>query len=164
MHLFCDLYSVVDTLDNNSVISNTLMLPLTNVSGLKDGGLYALIVINNAGFEVVVRRLYFLPRILQQPEDIIAEVNQSVSTNVVIDGTPYPTIEWQKLIEGEFIAIPGENRTVLQFTSIDYTQAGVYKCLLSVVINKTEYVVESREFVISGKFYYILYMHIIIVC
>ena len=126
-------------------------MPLTNISGSENGGRYILVAINDAGFEIVIRNLYFLPEFLEEPQDVLTDVNQSVSLNVVIDGSPMPTIRWQRLVEGYFNDIPDENQTTLQFNPVGFSDAGVYRSVIFNTINGTVIEVISREAFISGK-------------
>ena len=127
------------------------MLQLTNISGSENGGSYFVAVINDAGFEVIVRNIYMIPQFLQEPQDISTMVNESVSLSVTIDGAPFPSIQWQKrLVNGSFEDIPGENQTTLQFNPVDFSDAGVYRSVISSTVNNTIYTYNSRNATVSG--------------
>ncbi len=126
-------------------------MTLNNISGSQNGGRYFIAIINDAGFEVIVRNLYVLPQIIQEPQDILTMVNQSVQFSITVDGAPFPSIQWQRLVNGTFEDLPGENQTTLQFSPVGYDDAGIYRCVISNTINGTEYEVISREAFVSGK-------------
>ena len=126
-------------------------MPLTNISGSEDGGRYILVAINNAGFEIVIRNLYFLPEFLEEPQDVLTDVNETVLLSVAIDGSPLPSIQWQRLVNGSFEDIPGENQTMLQFNPVGYSDAGVYRSVISSTFNDTVYTETSRAATISGS-------------
>ncbi len=148
-------YSFVD-ISNDLIISTNPNLPLTNIIGSQNGGRYILAVVNDAGFDLIIRNLYFLPVFLEEPQDVLTGVNQTVSFLVAVDGSPMPGIQWQRLFEGNFLDIPGENETRLEFNSVSYSDAGVYRSVISNVINGTEFDVISREALLSGIYTFIL--------
>ena len=133
-----------------SIISTDPTLQLTNISGSENGGSYFVAVINDAGFEVIARNIYMIPQFLQEPQDISTMVNESVSLSVTIDGAPFPSIQWQRLVNGSFEDIPGENQTTLQFNPVGFSDAGVYRSVISSTVNDTVIEVISREAFISG--------------
>ncbi len=145
-------YSFLDT-SNDLIISTDPILPLTNISGSQNGGRYILVVLNEAGIDVIIRNLYFLPEFLEEPQDVLTNVNQTVSFNVAVDGSPFPSFQWQRLVNGSFEDLPGENQTTLQFSPVGYGDAGVYRCVISNTINGTEYEVISREAFVLGKLF-----------
>ena len=94
--------------------------------------------------------MFFKPEIFGQPLDILTMANESVSLSVAIDGAPFPSIQWQRLVNGSFEDIPGENQTTLQFNPVGFSDAGVYRSVISNTINGTVNEVISREAFISG--------------
>lgn len=145
-------YSLKDVSDY-SIVSTVAMLPLTNINGSHNGGRYFTTVLNDAGVEVIIRDLYFLPQFLEEPEDVLTAVNESVALSVVVDGSPFPSIQWQRLVDGVFQNQSDENSSVLQFPSIKHADAGVYRCVILSTINGTDYSDESREVTVSGWLY-----------
>ena len=135
---------------NYSVISTDPILPLTNVTASEDGGRYIGIVRNDAGVEVIVRNVFLLPQFTEEPQDVITDVNETVLLSVAIDGAPLPSIQWQRLVNGSFEDIPGENQTTLQFNPVGYSDAGVYRSVISSTINDTVYSETSRAATLSG--------------
>ncbi len=130
------------------------MFTLVNVNGSNDGGRYIFVALNDAGFEVVIRNLYFLPQFLEEPQDIVTRVNETVTLSVVVDGYPFPSIQWQRLVDGEFENVTGETTSTLQFDPISFIDAGVYRCVLYSTVNNTDYVIASRRIILSGKLYH----------
>lgn len=137
--------------NNATLLSTDPSIALTNITGTDNGGRYLLIVSNDAGFEVVVRNIYVHPQILSQPEDVLTEFNSNASLSVLVDGSPYPSIQWQKLSEsGAYEDIPGENETSLRFQSVAFNNQGVYRCIASITANNQTYTDTSREAAIVG--------------
>ena len=132
------------------IVSNDSILTLVNANGSNDGGRYIFVALNDAGFEVVIRNLYFLPQFLEEPQDIVTRVNETVTLSVVVDGYPLPNIQWQRLVDGEFVDLIGENETILLFPSIQFSDAGVYRCIISNIINGTAEEKVSKEAILSG--------------
>ena len=107
---------------------------------------------NDAGYEILTRSVYFLPRFLEHPKDILTDVNEGIALTVEVEGSPYPDIQWQKQVDGMFENLTNENETSLQFESVDYSDAGVYRSVISLFANGTFYSVTSEEAIISGNF------------
>ena len=150
---YCLFAAIVN---NTSVISTEPTLSLTNISSLINGGTYYSIVVNDAGYEITPRSIYFLPRFLRQPEDVFADVNDSVAFTVEVDGSPFPNIQWQRLVDDNFENLPGKNQTILLFESVDFSDAGIYRSVISITINSTEYTVNSTEVALAGIFIIII--------
>ena len=112
---------------------------------------------NEAGTEITVRNLYFLPQFLEEPEGVLTMVNESVALSVVVDGSPFPYIQWQRLNNGMFIDQSDENQSTLQFPSIGYSDAGVYRCMISSTVNGSIERVTSRKAIVSGVTFLINY-------
>lgn len=152
----CDpdsLHSILTVISyqNATILSTEPTLSLTNVTGVSNGGRYFLAAINDAGFEIVVMNLYVLPAFLSQPKDIFTEFGSNVSLSVFIDGSPYPNIQWQKLMEnGVFENVPGENAAIILFHPISYQDAGVYRCVISLAFDGQTYNGTSREAIVAG--------------
>lgn len=134
-----------------NVVSTSPILHLTNIT---DGGLYIVVVINYAGYEVFTWSVYLYPVILKEPEDLLTMITDSVSLSVEVDGSPSPMVQWQKLnSNGIYEDLPGENMTTLYFMSIGYSDAGLYRCLVTSIVNGTGLTTMSREAIISGILY-----------
>ena len=127
------------------------MFTLVNVNGSNDGGRYIFVALNDAGFEVVIINLYFLPQFLEEQQDIVTRVNKTVTLSVVVDGYPFPNIQWQRLVDGEFENVTGETKSTLQFDPITFSDAAVYRCVIYSTVNNTDYVIASRSILLSGK-------------
>ena len=135
---------------NYSIVSTDPTLSLTNISSSENGGRYFGLVINEAGIEVIVRNVYFLPQFLDEPDDVLTDINATVSLFVAVDGSPIPSIQWQRLVNESFEDLPGENQTTLQFSPVSYGDAGVYRCVISNTVNGTVYTEISRAATVSG--------------
>ena len=134
------------------VTVNSAVLYLTNVSVLDNGKEYIATIENNAGTETVTKSVFFLPRINEQPvENVITDANQPVVLSISFSGFPFPSAQWQKSDMGNFENLPGQNQTTLEFSSIDYSDAGVYRCVISTTINGTDYTIESQETIITSE-------------
>ena len=118
---------------------------LSNVSVSENGGRYTCTVRNLAGIETVTRTVNFLPQFIEEPSDVVADVNERVILSVVAEGFPYPNFQWQKLVNGNFVNLNGENQSKLEFSSIDNSDSGTYQCVISSTINETVYRKTSRR-------------------
>ena len=127
------------------------LLALENINSTYNGGVYYAVILNRAGVEVISRTIFFLPRFIEQPQDIETDINQNIGLSVSIDGFPFPDIQWQRLNNGEFMDLDGENTTTLEFGSIKYSDAGIYRCVISSIVNNTEQKVFSRNATVSGE-------------
>ena len=127
---------------------------LSNVSVSENGGRYTCTVRNLAGIETVTRTVNFLPQFIEEPSDVVADVNESVILSVVAEGFPYPNFQWQRLTNGEFMNLDEENTTTLEFEPIKYSDAGIYRCVISSIVNNTEQKIFSRNATVSGMFKY----------
>ncbi len=134
------------------VTVNSAVLSLTNVSVLDNGKEYIATIENNAGTETITKRVFFLPRINEQPvENVVTDANQLVILSISFSGFPFPNVQWQKSDLGNFENLPEQNQTTLEFSSIDYSDAGVYRCVISSTINGTYHIIESQETTITSK-------------
>ena len=137
-------------MSNHRIFSNESNISFTDINGEQNGGRYFLVVLNDAGFEVISRNLYILPVFLKQPEDIVLQGNESVTLTVEVDGAPFPDIQWQMLTNGNFTDLIGENQSVL---SLDYTDTGVYRCVISSEIKGRTYKEISDQSAVTGNFH-----------
>ncbi len=144
------MYSHISGFSNHSIISMSPDLRFENFTGEENGGRYFSVIMNDAGFEVIVRNVYMLPLFVKEPEDIITEVNETVVLSVAVDGSPFPSIQWQKLENGLFTDLNGQNQPLLMIESVNYTDAGVYRCVLTSTINSTVHTTISKETTVSG--------------
>ena len=124
---------------------------LTNISASENGKEYTAIIQNAAGTETITRNIFFFPLFIEQPSNVDTDVNEPVVLTAVVSGFPYPNIQWQKQVEGTFKDLPGENQTILNFASIDYINAGVYRIVVTSTINETVHEIISDEVTITSK-------------
>ena len=137
-----------------TVVSEGSVLNLNNVS-INEAGVYTCFVSNDAGIELLPATVYLQPEITKEPEDITASLNQSVSFNCTAEGFPSFSIAWQRLMNDEFVMLNEENRTVLEINSIQYDNAGVYRCLAYSIINGTIYSATANATLTGNPFSFI---------
>ena len=106
-------------------------LSLSSINATQNGGEYLCIVVNEAGADVNSTLLYVRPAITVQPQTIQTLANVSVFISCLADSFPPPFYMWEKLNTntGNYDTVPGSNNSVLAFTSIDYENNGVYRCI-----------------------------------
>ena len=144
------LQDVINTLSNIAIETGPTF-SITSVNASQNGGEYLCIVVNEAGADVNSTLLYVRPAITVQPQTIQTLANVSVFISCLADSFPRPFYMWEKLNTntGNYDRVPGSNSIVLAFTSIDYEDNGVYRC-----IARTNGIVEnatSDNAVINGK-------------
>ena len=149
-HVKIIIYFLVSGFSNYSIISTNPDLHFENFTGKENGGRYFSVVMNDAGFEVIVRNVYILPLFVKEPDDIITKVNETIVLSVAVDGSPFPSIQWQKLENGLFKDLYGQNQPLFVIESVNYTDAGVYRCVLTSTINSTVRTTISKETTVSG--------------
>ena len=135
------------------IMSTGGTLSLSSINATQDGGGYLCVVVNEAGADANSTLLYVRPAITIQPQTIQTLANVSVSISCLADSFPPPFYMWEKLntSTGNYETVPGSNNSVLEFTSIDYEDNGVYRCIAGadgIVENAT-----SDNAVINGKSY-----------
>ena len=126
-------------------------LSISSINATQDGGGYICVVVNEAGADANSTLLYVRPAITVQPQTIQTLANVSVSISCLADSFPAPFYMWEKLnLNTEnYETVPGSNNSVLAFTSIDYEDNGVYRCIAradGIVENAT-----SANSIINGK-------------
>ena len=116
-----------------SPIATDGTLSLSSINATQDGGGYLCVVFNEAGADVKSTVVYVRPAITVQPQTIQTSANESVSISCLADSFPAPFYMWEKLNTntGNYETVPGSNNSVLAFTSIDYEDNGVYRCIAS---------------------------------
>ena len=128
-------------------------LSISTINATQDGGGYLCVVVNEAGADINSTVLYVRPAITLQPQTVQTLANVSVSISCLADSFPPPFYMWEKFNTntGSYETVPGSNNSVLAFTSIDYEDNGVYRC-----IARTDGIIEnatSDNAVINGKSY-----------
>ena len=145
--------NVSAVLNELSPITTGDTLSRSSINATQDGGGYICVVVNEAGADANSTLLYVRPAITIQPQTIQTLANVSVSISCLADSFPAPFYMWEKLntSTGNYETVPGSNNSVLAFTSIDYEDNGVYRCIAradGIVENAT-----SDNAVINGKSY-----------
>ena len=129
----------------------TPVLNLINITAPENGGEYICIAVNEAGAGLSTSTLYVIPEFLQEPQDIKTEDGVVESFTCVAESFPFPVYQWERLVNGEFEVVSDENRTVLLFSHVGYSDAGVYRCVVTNTINNTLNTIESQNATLFGK-------------
>ena len=139
--------------DLPSETSETLVL---NSVIAEDGGEYTCIVSNNAGSENATAVLYIMPRIVQNPSDILTRNGSTVNFTCIADGFPAPAYRWEMLggsnsvsgsgaQEGLLAGIDMVTDPILEFISAVFGDEGTYRCVVtSTLTDGRELIVESN--------------------
>ena len=135
----------------NATIAMTPVLNVTNITAPENGGEYICIAVNEAGAGLSTSTLYVIPEFLQEPQDIETEDGVVESFMCVAESFPFPVYQWERLVNGEFEVVSGENETVLLFNPVRYADAGVYRCVVTNTINNTLNSIESQNATLFGK-------------
>ena len=124
---------------------------LTDVNAPDNGGEYICAAMNDAGIGISTSTLYFLPEFIQQPESVtIDTLNDTATLRCRAEAFPLPTYQWQKRISGQFVNLPGENGEVLMENDTLHEDAGVYRCVVTNIINGVPNVIVSRSAIVHG--------------
>ena len=135
----------------NAVLTMNPVFNLTNITAPENGGEYICIAVNDAGAGMSTSTLYVIPEFLQEPQDIKTEDGVVESFTCLAESFPFPVYQWERLVNGELEVVSGENGTVLQFNPVSYTDAGVYRCVVTNTINNTLNTIESQNATLFGK-------------
>ena len=135
----------------NAVVTMNPVFNLIDVTAPENGGEYICIAVNDAGIGLSTSTLYVIPEFLQEPQDIKTEDGVVESFTCEAESFPFPVYQWERLVNGEFEVISGENGTVLLFYPVSYADAGVYRCVVTNTINNTLNSIESQNAILFGK-------------
>ena len=122
------------------------MLTVTSVA-TEDGGDYTCVVSNNAGSENATAVLYIIPRIVQNPSDVLTLNGSTVNLTCIADGFPAPAYRWEILggsTSGsgsgthddflqpslETVPIDMVADPILEFTPVVFGDEGIYLCVV----------------------------------
>ena len=116
---------------SNITLTTGVSFFISSINATQNGGQYSCVVINKAGVDANTTTLYVRPGIIQQPETVFTEANVSVSLTCLADSHPRPQYCWQKLnmTNDQFEFIMNANESTLSFSSVNYEDYGVYRCV-----------------------------------
>ena len=143
------LHSLSDIM--NATLTMNPVLNRTDITAPEDGGEYICIAVNDAGVGLSTSTLYVLPEFLEEPQDIKTDDGDVVYFTCLAESFPFPAYQWERLVNGQFEIVSGENGTVLLFDPVSYTDAGVYRCVVTNTINNTLNTIESQNATLFGK-------------
>ena len=130
----------------------TTTLDVVNGNAPEHGGEYVCVAVNDAGTEISISTLNFLPEFIEQPA-VDTEIN-SLSDNVTLtcraESFPFPTYQWQKRISGEFVNIVNETGEMFVETDVEHNNAGVYRCVVTNIINGVTNTIMSMPATVHG--------------
>ncbi len=135
-------------------MSSSNVLNLHDVNATDHGGEYICVAVNMAGLDTSVSILNFKPQFLEQPSSIRVEnINDTFSLVCTAEAFPFPTYQWQKIKSGLFMDIHNETEEILEDV-IEHEDAGIYRCVVTNVINDVENVIYSKPATVYGKLLY----------
>ena len=118
-----------------------------------NGGEYTCIVFNDAGIGFSYSYLYIQPYFTKEPQDIELDFVESFTLECEAESFPYSTIQWQKQSNnGDFYDIRNEESITLVFEKALLSDSGVYRCVATNIINGTEYMSNSANAIVQGKY------------
>lgn len=119
---------------NGTFIGNNSVLNLEKIDALY-GGNYTCTVSNAAGTDSASTMLYVVPYIVTPlSEQILITNGSSVNINCESAGFPYPTVTW---VDTQGLQV--SSTLQLQFNPIMFGDEGIYSCIASAVINRTNF-------------------------
>lgn len=111
-------------------------------------------VFNKAGYGIDTVALYISPIVLIQPVDQYTQYSNSVELLCVGDSYPPPVYQWQKMnpVTMEFETLVGKNASHLMFTSIEYDDNGIYRCLVNSDVSILPHGAISEACTVTGHY------------
>ena len=149
-----DLTTLMDSDENVDISSNSThsVLTISNVNATQHGGGYRCVASNAAGNDSDIGTLYVSPVITVQPVETLLTSDGSTEQLVcVADSFPSPEYRWEKLNANAnvFEAISGGNSGVLEFSTVQFSDYGVYRCVATAPeINISA---ESKNSTVTGE-------------
>ena len=139
-------------MENGDLVGTEPILNLYEITAPEDGGMYDCVALNDAGFGYASGVLYLPPEFVVQPEDMPTSEGDSFNLTCLAESFPYPSHQWQMMSRTtmEYVDIPGENNTYLQFTNFTLNDAGRYRCVATNVINGVTMNVTSNSALVAG--------------
>lgn len=94
------------------------------------GGTYTCVVLNDAGFGLNVGVLHVTPIFHEVPQDIETVSGSNVQFSCQAESFPYPAYRWERSLNGgDFETIDVANENILTFNPVNYSDAGIYRCV-----------------------------------
>ena len=148
----CGLYPSADALENSVPVGTDPILNLYEITAGQNGGTYDCVVVNDAGFGYASGVLYLAPEFVVHPGDALTREGGSFNLTCLAESFPYPTYQWQMMSRttAEYVDIPGENKTYLEFTDVTVNDFGRYRCVARNVINGLTMSTASNAAVVAG--------------
>ena len=134
----------------NATVGYQATLHLNEVTA-EDGGEYTCIIFNDAGIGLSSSNLYILLEFIVQPVDRNVTFLDEAVLHCDAESYPYFTLQWQIFNNGTFEDIPEKNSAILMFEKARLSNIGVYRCVVSNVINGTTHRIESRNATLTGN-------------
>ena len=113
------------TVTSNSLFESTLTI--SSVRAPVHGGQYKCLASNAAGFDEADTMLLIGPRIVEHPQETLANNGSFVVLVCKGEAFPFPQYTW--FVNGTEIA--GEKNPILKFQPIQFGDEGIYSCLVS---------------------------------
>jgi len=135
----------------NAILTMDPVLNLTNITAPENGGEYICVAVNDAGAGLSTSTLYVVPEFIEEPQDIKTENGSVESFSCLAESFPFPEYQWERYVNGQYEALSGEDGTVLEFDPVSYTDAGVYRCVVTNTINNTLNTIVSQNATLYGK-------------
>ena len=108
-----------------------------SVTSASNGGDYLCQVSNLAGRDNIdTANLYVGPMIKSAPTNITATIDTTVMFTCAAYGFPLPTYSWEREDSGNFTDIVGAISQNLTFNSVQFSNAGGYRCSATVFFPK----------------------------
>ena len=132
-----------------------------NITAPEDGGTYDCVVLNDAGFGYASGVLYLPPEFVVHPVDMLASEGDAFNLTCLAESFPYPSYQWQMMSRTtmEYVDIPGENNTYLEFVNVTFNEFGRYRCVAINTINGVMMNETSNSSVVTG-----MWINLIIFC
>ena len=139
-------------MENADQVGMERILTIYNITAPEDGGTYDCLVLNEAGFGYSSGVLYLPPEFVVHPEDVLASEGDAFNLTCLAESFPYPSYQWQMMNRTtmEYVDIPGENNTYLEFPSVTANDFGRYRCVAINTINGIVMNGTSNSSVVTG--------------
>ena len=112
----------------NDSFSRLTLLNLTT----RIGGEYTCEVTNINGTSSAISSVFIFPYFTAQPQDVRGANGTSVNMTCEAEAFPQPTYQWRR-VDGRQLGetVTGGSSSVLQFAPIQFTDSGVYTCVVT---------------------------------
>ena len=131
-----------DTFVMSVFVSAGRQITLQNVSAAKHGAEYECVLLTAQTNSATSVTLRVEPVIVEHPRDQLVSIGKNFYLNCSAESYPYPEYQWQKYntTSRSYYTLLGENSNVLEFTSVQHSDYGVYRCVATApVINAVAY-------------------------